>query len=283
MSRLSCTGWLVVGWWALAQAQSAAAQGDPNPDDSVAVWDTVAVGISRLRTVENKAFRVGEHLVFNIKYGFLKAGEAVMQILDLEEVQNRKCYRIHFGVKSVGLFSLFYKVEDRYETCLDVEGIFPWRYEQHIREGGYRRDVAAEFDQINHIAKTEQGKYPIPPYVHDIVSSFYYVRTQDFENARIGEKLHLHQFYKDSTYSLDVKFLGRQTVKVKAGKFRCIIVEPLVQQGGLFKRGGRIIIWLTDDEQKIPIKMTTKVPVGSIKAELREYIGVDEPIQARVK
>ncbi|MFQ5797563.1 MAG: DUF3108 domain-containing protein [Bacteroidota bacterium] len=277
MSELRRTEWVLLVWWTLVPTQLAVSQDNPG------VHDTVAVEIPPLRTVENKAFTVGEYLLFNVKYGFLKAGEAVMEIPELEEISNRECYRIQFGVNSVGLFSLFYRVEDRYETCLDVKGIFPWRYEQHIREGGYRRDVAAEFDQINHVAKTGQREYPIPPYVHDVVSALYYVRTLNFKNARPGERLHLQQFYKDTTYALDVKFRGRQTIKVGAGKFRCIIVEPLVQEGGLFKHSGRIIIWMTDDDQKIPIKLSTKVPIGSINADLRDYRGVNEPIQARVK
>lgn len=277
MSELRCTRWVLLMCWTLVQGHSAIGQ------DSVAGHDTAAVEIPPLRIVENRAFSVGESLMFNVSYGFLKAGEAVMEIPELEEISNRECYRIRFEVNSVGLFSLFYRVEDWYETCLDVKGIFPWRYEQHIREGSYRRDVEAEFDQMNHVARTDQGEYPIPPYVHDIVSALYYVRTQTFQDARPGEKLHLHQFYKDSTYTLDVKFLGRQRVKVDAGEFRCIIVEPLVMEGGLFKHSGRIIIWMTDDDRRIPIKVSTKVPVGSIKAELREYRGVSGPVQARVK
>ena len=277
MSEFGRIGFGLLVWWPLCQAPMGVAQ------DTIAVDDTTVTGNPLDRTVENKAFTVGEFLLFNIKYGFMKAGEAVMEIPELDEINNRECYKIQIGVNSVGLFSLFYRVEDRYETCLDVQGIFPWRFEQHIREGSYRRDVEAEFDQVNHIARTDQGEYPIPPYVHDVVSSLYYVRTLDFKNARPGEKLRLYQFYKDTTYALDVKFLGRQTIKVKAGKFRCIIVEPLVQGGGLFRRSGRIIIWMTDDDQKIPIKVRTKVPVGSIRAELRAYGGVSEPIQARVE
>ncbi len=277
MSELGRTVWVLLAWWTMYELQSGTAQ------ELVGAHDTVAVEMPVLRTVENEAFTVGEYLRFNVKYGFLKAGVAVMEIPELKTTSERQSYRIRFEVNSVGLFSLFYKVEDRYETWVDEQGIFPWRYEQHIREGGYRRDVEAEFDQVNHVARTEQGEFPIPPYVHDVVSALYYVRTLNFDNSRPGEKTFLQQFYKDSTYTLAVKFLGRQTVKVGAGKFRCIIVEPLVEAGGLFKKSGRIIIWMTDDERKIPVKVKTKVPVGSINAGLDEYRGVYEPIRAKLK
>ena len=93
----------------------------------------------------------------------------------------------------------------------------------------------------------------------------------------------LQNFFKDTTYFLPVKFLGRQRIDVDAGTFDCIIVEPLMKEGGLFKSEGRVIIWLTDDERKIPVKVSTKVVIGSIDAELREYSGVNGPIRAKVR
>ena len=105
----------------------------------------------------------------------------------------------------------------------------------------------------------------------------------DFSNARPGEKFILRNFYKDSSYILAVKFLGFERVKVEAGTFDCIVVEPLMKEGGLFKSEGRVIIWLTNDEKKIPIKVSTKVVIGSIDAELREYSGISTPIRAKVE
>jgi hypothetical protein len=105
----------------------------------------------------------------------------------------------------------------------------------------------------------------------------------DFSKSRVGQKYLLRNFFKDTTYQLAVKFLGRQQLSVDAGLFNTVIVEPLIQEGGLFKSNGRVILWLTDDERKIPVKVSTKVVVGSIDAELREYRGVILPINAKVK
>ena len=96
------------------------------------------------------------------------------------------------------------------------------------------------------------------------MSAFYFARTIDYSKRRVGEKIELQNFYKDKTFPLDVKFLGRQKIKVDAGEFNCIIVEPMVKEGGLFKAEGRILIWLSDDDLKIPVKVSTKVPIGSI-------------------
>lgn len=246
------------------------------------IADTVKIDSFSFRKIPNNAFDVGEYLKFEVRYGFVTAGDAVISVSDTVFYNNRKSYKIEFSVDSRPFFNWIYKVEDRYFTLIDVEGIFPWRFEQKIREGKYRRDFTAEFDQLNGIARTNEGVYPIPRYVQDIMSAFFYTRTVDFSEYKPGQKLQLQNFYKDSTYSLDVKFKGRQVVEVPAGKFRCIILEPLAKEGGLFKSEGKIYIWLTDDERKMPVKVSTKILIGSIESELVEYRGLKGPLTSKV-
>jgi hypothetical protein len=235
-----------------------------------------------LRKYPNQAFSNGEYLRFEVNYEFISVGEAVMRISDTTYHNDRKCMKINFSVDSKPFFDFVYRVRDRYRTYMDASGVFPWRFEQHIREGTYTRDFTAEFDQINHVAKTTEGDYKIPPYVHDIMSAFYFTRTIDFSNFQPGQKVHLQNFYKDSTYELDVRFKGRQEIEVAAGKFKCIVVEPLAKEGGLFKSEGKVYVWLTDDERKIPIRVSSKVAVGSIDSELVEYSGISGPIKAKI-
>ncbi|MGA9120359.1 MAG: DUF3108 domain-containing protein, partial [Bacteroidota bacterium] len=92
------------------------------------------------RKVENHAFAVGERLTFDVNYGFITAGTAVMAIPSYQEMNGRRCYRVEFTVNSLPSFSWVYKVEDRYLTFIDVDAIAPLRFEQHIREGSYSRD-----------------------------------------------------------------------------------------------------------------------------------------------
>ncbi len=233
------------------------------------------------RKVENDAFKVGEKLTFDVKYGFVTAGIATMSIPKMKRISGRNAYHITFEVNSVPSFDWIYKVRDRYESYLDSEGLFPWRFEQHIREGGYSRDFSAFFDQRRGKAKTSEGEYDIPKYVNDIVSAFYLARTFDYSKMKVNDKVHLKNFYKDSTYNLDVRYLGKETVEVPAGKFDCIIVEPLVQEGGLFKSEGSILIWLSDDELKVPVKVKTKVVVGAIDADLTSYQGLAGNFEAK--
>ncbi|MBI5463733.1 MAG: DUF3108 domain-containing protein [Ignavibacteriales bacterium] len=238
---------------------------------------------TEFRTVPHKAFSVGERLVFDVGYSFITAGEAVFSISRSDSLRGREVQQVMFTVVSTPTFSWIFKVDDKYETWVDAKGVFPWKFSQRVREGSYSRDFEAELDQIRHVAVTKDGKYPIPEYVHDIVSAFYFTRTFDFSQMMPGQKTYLENFYKDTTYSLAIKFLGFQRLKVDAGTFDCVVVEPLIKEGGLFKSEGRILIWLTNDERRIPVKVSTKVVVGSIDAELREYSGINGPITAKVK
>lgn len=226
------------------------------------------------RKIENKAFKVGEKLTYDVKYGFVTAGIAAFSIPRTKRISGRNAYHVTFEVNTVPSFDWIFKVRDRYETYLDTEGLFPWRFEQHIREGSYSRDFSAFFDQRKGKAKTSEGEYNIPVYVNDIVSAFYLSRTFDYSNLKVGDKFHLKNFYKDKVYDLDVKYHGRETIEVTAGKFDCLIIEPLVQEGGLFKSEGSILIWLSNDALKVPVKVKTKVIIGAIDGELTAFEGL---------
>ncbi len=236
-----------------------------------------------LRRQSNESFGLGERLEYDLGYKFLKAGTGYFEIAkETVIIKGRKCYDVNFVVKSLPSLEWLYKVKDTYNTKIDIDGIFPWEYSQKIREGNYKRDIFTEFDQINNKAITKKGEYDTPEYVHDIVSAFFYLRTLDLKKLRKGDIVPLQNFYKDSTYNLDVKVLGRETITVKAGKFKTVVVEPLVKEGGLFKAEGKIIIWLSDDDRKIPVKVGTEIVIGFVGAELTSYKGIRGKLDAKL-
>ena len=277
MRRITCLLLLAAGTAGWVRCQDSLAVPEVLSHENIYKGDT------SLRSAPQEAFSKGERLVFDVGYSFIVAGEAVMSVPSEGTMFGRPVYEVAFTVHSTPTFSWIYKVEDRYESYVDEQGIFPWMFVQSVHEGSYRREFTAWFDQVKHVAYADKKQFPIPPYVHDAVSAFYYVRTLDYSKSKIGEKVLLQNFFKDTTYSLPVKFLGRQRIDVDAGTFDCIIVEPLMKEGGLFKSEGRVIIWLTDDERKIPVKVSTKIVIGSIEAELREYSGVNGPVRAKVR
>lgn len=235
------------------------------------------------RTVDNRAFMVGERLVYDLSYGVIRAGEGEMSIPEVTQINGRDVYRVRLTARSVSPFSWVYRVEDLWETHIDRKGIFPWKFMERIREGGYTRNTDVEFDQVNNIAITNDGEYAVPSYVHDMVSAFYFVRTVDFSTMKPGDRISLQNFHRDSTYTLDVVFHGREEIRVRTGTFRTLVIEPLIKEGGLFQHEGAIHIWLTDDNLRVPVRMRTRIPLGSITAELRHYTGLRDAIRARVQ
>lgn len=244
-----------------------------------------------LRTVPNTAFKTGEKLIFEINYGFITAGTAEMSIApNTVNINGRPCYDITFAVNSSSAFGSVYKVNDYYKCYLDQSGLFPWRFEQHIKEGNYTRDFEALFDHVYKKVKTYtgerdpkkfEGEFDIPQYVHDGISAFYYVRTLSFAGMKTGDVIKLENFYNDKSYPLDVKYLGKETVEVSAGEFKCIKVQPYFQEGGLFKSEGDITVWLTDDERRMPVKVSSKIIIGSVDVDLVEYSGLAGPLNSK--
>lgn len=236
------------------------------------------------RYIKNDAFGFGEHLDYRVGYKFITAGTASFDVASEPVTRNgRQSYDIRFDVKSLESLEWLYRVRDRYRTVMDVSGIFPWEFEQTLREGNYKRDFKASFDQARHVAKTTEGDFTTSPYVHDIVSAFYYVRTQNLRGYSNNSVIPLKNFFDKQTHELGVKILGKQTVEVEAGKFKCIVIEPLIKEGGLFKSDGRILIWLSDDDRKIPVKVSSKIPIGSIDAELTGYRGLRGPLTSKIE
>lgn len=217
--------------------------------------------------VENKAFAVGEHLVFEIAYKFIKAGTATMSIPDTQWVHGRPCYHVVTTARSNKFFDSLFKVRDRVETFIDMEGLFPWKFEKHIREGKYRTHRTIEYDQLNQrVIYNKKDTLAVPPFVQGVLSSFYYVRVLPLE---VGKSLDIDNYGDGKMYPLKVMVHKKQRVEVPAGTFNCIVVEPAIRGKGIFNQKGRMAIWLTDDDRRIPVLMKSKVAIGSIDVRLK--------------
>jgi hypothetical protein len=223
---------------------------------------------SNFRLQINDAFGVGEYLKFELGYGFIKAGFAEMQVDSLFEHNGRVCYMITTTAQTYKFFDTFYKVRDRGESWVDARGLCSWHFEKHLREGGYKADVSQVFDQFRGLAFEGEDTVMVDRYMQDVLSSLYYVRALDL---KVGDTVSIDNYNKKTCYPLDVIVHGREEVKVKAGKFTCLKVEPLLRSAGLFKHEGRLTVFMTDDRLKMPVLMKSKVIVGSITAELMEF------------
>jgi len=214
-------------------------------------------------------FGPGECLRFSIKFGVVRAGNATLAVEAVPGRTEGPVVRFVSTASSSRFFSTFFRVEDRITSEWAVLPAQPLRFEKHVHEGKYSRDVQVRFDHDAGVAVYDDGtESPISPGVQDILSAFYYVRTRDLHP---GAEIVIPNHADRKNHSLRVRVLKRETVKVKAGRFRCVVVEPLLESAGLFKQEGKLRIWLTDDRRRMPVLMKSKVAVGAITAELRSY------------
>jgi hypothetical protein len=222
------------------------------------------------RKIENHAFGVGERLEFSVRYGKLPAGTAVMEIPEIIDFDGYDCYEIVSVAHSNNVVSVFYKVRDTVKTIVDVDGIFPRKFWKKLREGGYKTERTTLFDQKNHLAITDSDTIPTYTFVQDAFSSMYYARTQELIP---GQDLFIDNHTSKKNFPLTLKVLKKEKVKVPAGEFDCLVVEPVMRAEGIFKAKGRIWIWLTDDQYKMPVLMKTEVFfLGSISARLKSFV-----------
>ena len=220
------------------------------------------------RYIENNAFGIGEKLTFDIGYGFINAGYATMEVAELIDYNERPCFLVTSTANSNKFFSSFYRVEDKVTSIVDGVGIFSWFFEKKLSEGNYRALKKYSFDQLNRRVFYDKDTIEVPPYVQDALSALYYVRTQEL---KVGQSVFVENFTDGKKYPLEVKVHRKEIIKVKAGKFDCVVVEPLLLSSGIFKHEGKLTVWLTDDRLKMPVLMKSKVLVGSISAELTDY------------
>ncbi|MFO7891800.1 MAG: DUF3108 domain-containing protein [bacterium] len=219
-------------------------------------------------SIKNSAFNHGERLVFEVAFGPLVAGTATMSIPDTQTIHGRPCYHMVTTARSTKFVDTFYKVRDRIETFIDMEGLFPWKFSKHLREGSYSTDQHVDYDQINGKIYYKKDTIDAPQFIQGVLSSFYYVRTVPF---KVKESFNIDNFGDGKIYPLKILVHKKDRIKVPAGEFDCVIIEPVMREKGVFNRKGRMAIWLTDDKRRIPVLMKSKLPIGSIDARLISF------------
>ncbi|MDZ7412749.1 MAG: DUF3108 domain-containing protein [candidate division KSB1 bacterium] len=228
--------------------------------------------LAPLRVVPNNAWGLGEELTFAVRYGMVSAGSAKMAVRDTVRVAGRLCYHIYTQAQSNRAFSSIYEVRDVAESFVDVQGLFPWRFEKHLREGKYRAHKLTTYDQHRNLAITGKDTLRVPPFVQDVISMVYFLRTQDF---KVGDTLSVANHADRKVYDLRVAVQRRERVRVSAGVFDCLVVEPFLRDGGgVFKGGGRMQLWISDDRARLPVQLKSKVVVGTVTIELERAKGV---------
>jgi hypothetical protein len=222
------------------------------------------------RPPSNVAFGPGEKLTFSVQYGLISAGEAILEIDPNIKIRSeRPTYHIVSQAASNSTFSTVFRVRDRVESYMDTLDLHSVRFEKHLREGNYKKDLWIEFDHARRKAVIDgQRECDVQPHVQDVLSSLYYVRTLKLEP---GKSIYVPNHDNGKNYPLEIRVEARERVTVDAGTFDCLILEPVLMGEAVFKQNGRLKVWVTDDELHMPVLLKSKVFVGAIAGVLTKF------------
>ncbi|MCG2460129.1 DUF3108 domain-containing protein [Flavobacteriaceae bacterium F89] len=229
----------------------------------------------------NSAYKPGEWLKFRLHYGILNASYATLHVTS-NNIDGIPVYHVVGKGKTTGFASIFFKVDDTYESYFGKEDGRPYRFIRKINEGGYTKDVEINFDYKKDVAilndKKNQKKinFDLNGNIQDIVSAFYYLRNNyDPEKLVVGESIELDMLYDDDgIFRFKLKYLGKEILNTKYGKVECLKFRPFVQSGRTFKEQESLALWVSNDLNRIPIRIKADLAVGSIKADLDGYNGL---------
>jgi hypothetical protein len=235
--------------------------------------------------IKNRAFSAGEKLTFKVFYTvaglYVAAGEASFNNT-LETLNNKPVYHIVGDGKTYPFYDGFFKVRDRYESFIDTTTLQPYRFIRNIYEGGYKKYENVTFNKSTNAAVTNDGVFKVPSCIQDVLSAIYYSRNIDFNKFKPGDKIPFSLFLDKEVFEMYIRYLGKETVKTKYGKFRAIKFKPLLIKGTIFEGGEKMTVWVSDDGNKIPVRIESPISVGSIKVDMISYSNLRYPLSSLV-
>ena len=237
------------------------------------------ISCSAFSQKKGNAFKAGEFLKFKITYGLLSAGFITLEV---NSVSKNKMNLFHVNGKgwTNGVVDLVFSVNDNYQTYFDKHTSRPYHFIRKVDEGGYIKNKEIYFDFQDHQAKVidhkrdSQNYFFIQNDVQDMLSSLYYLRDLNFDALTSGDIIRFNMFFDEQMNKINLRFKGREYIQTKFGKVKTLVFKPMVQTGRVFKDKETVTLWITDDKNKLPIKVKANILVGSIKAELIEFNGL---------
>ena len=239
--------------------------------------------------VENDTFQEGEYALYRMHYGMLTGGYASVKVSDrLHQIDGKSCFHLEAKGWTTSSFDYFYKVRDCYESYVDQQSLLPVHFKRDIKEGGFKSFTEIHFDHENDTAfYTHRNKtitpYPVPTNIHDVVSSFFFARaTHNHDELKVGDHIPLTCFLDREVFKLEAKLIEREEIEVEYKRYKALHFKLLVEEAGLLTDGGKVDFWISDDKNKLLLRMESELWVGSIKADLVTAKGLRHPQDARL-
>jgi hypothetical protein len=231
--------------------------------------------------IPNVAFNAGEKVTFNVYYNtagaYLHAGTATFTNT-LETLNSKPVFHIVGEGKTNSTYDLFFKVKDRYETYIDTATMQPLKFIRNISEGGFKKYQHVTFNKTANTAVSNEGVYNVPACIQDVVSAVFYARNIDFSQLNPDDKISFSMFLDNEIFNMYIRYLGKETITTKFGRFRAIKFKPLLLKGTIFEGGEKMTVWVSDDANHIPVRIESPIIVGKVKIDMMSYENIRYPL-----
>jgi hypothetical protein len=234
----------------------------------------------------NTAFNTGEKITYTIFYNviglYVNAGEAQFTVTP-SKWEGESAIALTATGHSNRSYDWIFKVRDKYESIVDAKSLLPYYFSRSINEGSFHQKQTLTFNQkVNEVMNQKGESFKAADCTFDVISVIYAARNLDFKNLLLNQKVYLSFFLDNELFPSYFKYLGKEIVQTKFGKFKAIKLAPLLVKGSMFEGGERMTIWVTDDDNHVPIRIETPIIVGSIKVDMKSYEGLRHPLTALI-
>jgi hypothetical protein len=235
--------------------------------------------------IKNVAFKNGENVSFYVFYTFagiwIHAGTAKFTA-GLEYMNNKPVWHFTGTGQTLKSYEWAYKVNDKYESYVDTATMQPLKFIRHVEEGTYRKHENVTFNKANNTVIANEGVFKVPNCIQDVVSQFYYTRNINFDAYKVNDKIPYDLFIGGDVEHMYFRYLGRETIKTRYGKFKCIKIKPLLLKSSQFEGGEKMTVYISDDQNRLPIRVESGISVGSVKVDMMMYNNLRYPLTSLV-
>lgn len=234
---------------------------------------------------KNIAFKSGESVTFYVFYTlagiWVHAGNVNFTVTQTT-LNNKPVYHMVGTGSTLPSYDWIYKVRDRYETMVDTATLLPYKFIRNVDEGGYKKYEVVTFDRTNNTATSKEGVFKVPECVQDVLSEVYMARNINFDKYKKNDLIPFDLFLDNEVFNMYIRYLGKETIKTRYGKFRTIKFKPLLLKGTIFEGGEKMTVWVTDDANRIPVRVESPITVGSIKVDMMMYRNLRHPVTSLI-
>jgi hypothetical protein len=235
---------------------------------------------------KNMTTQNGEQIMYIVYYTvagiYVNAGNATFTN-SVERLNGKPVFHITASGATNTSYDWIFKVRDKYESYIDTTSMQPLKFVRDVSEGKHKHYENITFNHNANTAVTQNGVFKVPDCIQDVISAVYSARNINFDKYKKDDKIPFKMFLDNEVYDMYIRYLGKEDVKTKYGKFRAVKFRPLLVKGTIFEGGEKMTVWVSDDANRIPLRVESPIVVGSVKVDMMSYRNLRYPLTSLKK